>query len=290
MKRNALGLAAAAVLLSTSAAFAQQTNFQFMPAPVPYPSFEPNRNDFTAAGDYFKVSGGPAGSEFDIHGGGGHLLFRHAANEKIAVDGGFGVYGLSGDGPGFALPFIFGINLFNPVIEGKGKLTGAGFPVFLDLEAQLVNRPGGSVIVFGGPNMTLATFNMDTPYHGRSGSSNAPSTSFNTKSTVFLGGFQLGVQGGVRLGTFRVAPFYMSIFQSGNATFTFDDGYRSTDQLVTSDVVNIEAFVTQVFGFDVIYEPWNLSLGSVFQQAASTPNQEGYKTSMFTLAYHFRGK
>ena len=58
---------------------------------------------------------------------------------------------------------------------------------------------------------------------------------------------------------------------------------------MTTSVVNIEPFVTQVFGFDVIYEPWNLSLGSIFQQAGSTTNQEGYKTSKFTHAYHCRG-
>lgn len=290
-KSNAIKLIISAVaIFSASSLFAQQSNFQFMPAPIPYPSFEPGRNDTNVGADAFGLTGGQAPDDVSIHGGGAHLIFRHAATEALAIDGGFGAYGMSGDVPGFALPFIFGTNLWNPIIEGRGTLSGFGLPLFVDLECQVVNRPGGSLILFGGPNMTLASFNEDTPYHARTGSTNAAHTTFNTKSTVFLGGVQLGVQAGVRLGQFRLAPFAMAIFQSGNANFTFDDGYRGTDQLVQSSVVNIQPFGLQVFGFDVIYVPWNLSLGGVFQHANSTTDQNGYTSSLYSLSYHFRGK
>lgn len=290
-------LASAFVILSVSSVYAQQSNFQFMPAPVAYPYFEPGRTDINLGVDTFGVSGGPEGAteenKIDLSGAGAHFIARKAFSEKVAFSGGFGAYGMSGDVPGFALPVVDGAgNVYTAVLDGKGDLSGFGMPFFLNLEVQPINRPGGNLLLFAGPNLAFAYFNADTPYHGQRGGTSLARTNFRTTATAFLGGVQFGAQVGARLGSFRLAPFAMWLIQSGSASFTFDDGYSGninySEGLV--EVADIEPYVVQVFGFDVLYEPWSLSLGGVFQKTNDKELQEGYETTMFSLSYHFRKK
>lgn len=271
------------VLIVRAPASAGQSNFNILPTPVAYPYFEPGRTDF-------KITAAKAdltGNNIDLSGGGAYFIVRRAANEYIAVDGLIGGFGANGDVPGFALPFVFGTSLFTPVIEGKGKLTGFGVPMALDLEVQAIHRPGGSLLFFAGPNISFAGFTVDTPYHAVSGASKAASTQFDTKASVVIGGAQFGAQAGINLGPVTVSPFYMIITQAGSATFTFDDGYRGTDQVQTN-TFNIEPYIVNSYGFDVIYRPWNLSVGTLLQSAGSTTNQAGYKLKVIQLTWHFR--
>jgi len=288
MKRKTLKtvilVAAGCLLLKTPPLFSQQSNFTLMPAPIAHPFFEPQRTDFKVAVDYFSLSG----NDIEITGGGAHGIFRHAISEVIAIDGVLGLYGLSGETPGFALPFFFSTGFFTPVIEGKSDLSGIGLPMALNLEVQVVNKPGGSLILFGGPNIGFASLTLETPYHGESGATIAPSTTFTTDATVVIGGVQAGVQAGIRLGSFRLAPFFMGITQSGSASFTFDNGYRNTLSLQESGVVAIEPYFVTVTGVDIIYEPWNLSLGAMFQKTKTEASQQGFDITYFTLAWHFR--
>jgi hypothetical protein len=297
MKLNKACLLALGLIASSSPVFAQQSNFQFMPAPIAYPYFEPGRRDINLGVDTFGVSGGPEGAteleKIDLTGAGAHLILRGAINEKFALSGGFGAYGMSGDVPGFALPVVDGAgNIYTAIIDGKGDLSGFGMPFFANLELQPINKPGGNLLLFAGPNLAFAYFTADTPYHGQRGAVNLARTNFRTTATAFLGGVQFGAQVGLKLGSFRVAPFGMWLIQSGSASFTFDDGYTGnlnfSEGLV--ETADIEPFVIQVFGFDVVYEPWNLSLGGVFQKTNDKELQEGYETTMFSLSYHFRKK
>jgi len=282
----------AIIFFKTSPLSADQSNFSLLPVPLPYPYFEPGRTDFRIAAAKASLSG----NNIDLNGGGAYFMGRHAFNEYVAIDGLIGAFGANGDMPGFALPFIFQGIPFEPVYEGKGKLTGFGVPFALDLEVQLIHKPVGSLILFGGPNMSVASLTLDTPYHAFFPGAppfllpaTAESTNFETKSSVFMGGAQVGAQAGINIGPITVAPFYMVISQSGSATFTFDDGYRGTDQIQGTST-NIEPFVVTATGFDVIIRPWNLSIGTLIQDAGSTTNQEGYKVKVFQLTWHFRTK
>lgn len=263
---------------------AQQSNFLLMPAPIAYPHFEPGRKDLKVAGDYFTFSG----NEIDMKGGGTHGIFRYAANEIIAIDGIFGIYGVGGEVPGFALPFFFSSGFFTPIIDGKADVSGFGFPMAINLEIQAINRPAGSLILFGGPNLAFGSFTLRTPYHAVSGGTVAGRTTFETQASVVMGGVQGGVQAGIRLGNFRLVPFAMGMTMSGSASFTFDNGYKNTLSIEESGAVEIEPFFVSAYGADIIYEPWDLSLGAMFQNNQTEKNQLGYDISYFTLAWHFR--
>lgn len=280
-------IAVAGILwLSSTTVKAQQNNFQIAPPPIPYPYFEPGRMDYKLTGTYMSLSSDD--SEISIGGGGVNGMLRYALNEQMALNGTLGMFGLSGEMPGFALPFFYGGNLWSPVVEGKAKLTGFNMPMSGNLEFQAINTPGGSLIFFGGLNLSMAIFSIKTPYHARTGVTNAGSTKFSMNTTAMLAGIQFGMQGGVPMGNFNFVPFMMMNMQSGSASFTFKNGYRDTDNLVEDSVVDIEPFTMTSFGADIMYIPWNLSFGTLLQQATSKKDQEGYKTVLVQLSWHFR--
>jgi len=265
--------------LKTGSLRAQQANFQFAPAPIAYPYFEPGRADFKVGGGYGSISG----NNITISGGGAYGIARKALNEQFAVDGALGLFGVSGKTPGFALPFWYS-GLRIPIITGKATLTGVTFPLLGNLEFQAIHSPKGSLILFGGMNMSLSSLTLQTPYYV----SGWGHTQFTTNATASLVGFQFGIQAGIPLGNFNIVPFMMMITDSGSASFTFKTGYQNTTSIVTGGVVNIQPFTTTSTGMDIIYVPWNLSLGTLWQQAASNGSQNGFKTVLIQLSWHFR--
>ena len=190
--------------------------------------------------------------------------------------------------PGFALPFIFSNTLWSPIVEDKGSLTGFMMPLSGNLEAQLINNPNGNLLFFAGPNMALTMLTLATPYHARAGVTDADSTIFTMNTTVALFGVQFGAQAGIPVAKLKLAPFFMANMESGTASFTFNHGYSGVRSLVTSSVVDIEPFTTLSYGADIIIVPWNLSIGTLLQQAAANGEQQGFKTTLFTLSWHFR--
>lgn len=264
-------------------ASAQQVNFQFAPPPIPYPFFEPNRADFRLTGGYFTLTG----QGINLKGGGALASGRKAFNERIALDGQMGFIGVGGTVPGFSLPSLQGVLLWSPVNEGDGKLSGIALPMSMNVEFQPVRHPRGSLIVFAGPNLMIAPLTIRTPYHLVRGGTVAKSSTFETKATVVLGGIQAGVQGAIPLKKFQLTPYAMINSESGSATFNFDTGYN-TYIPVKDTVVNIEPFSFSTVGGDLLYTPWNLSFGTLFQAASGKKHQSSYKLVLYTLSWHFR--
>ncbi|MBI2068989.1 MAG: hypothetical protein HYT79_00160 [Elusimicrobia bacterium] len=286
-KRSILRISLMLSMIMVSAVLgrAQQSNFQIAPAPIAYPYFEPRRTDIKLTGVYFGIKA----TDISIKGGGINGNFRRSMNETAAFDAQLGLFGLGGELPGFALPFVYSNALWTPVIDGKASLSGVSFPLSFNLEIQALNRPGGSLLFFAGPNMALALLSMVTPYHAQSGVTNAAKTNFTAEMTTFLGGVQGGAQGSVRMGQVKVVPFFMTMTQSGSASFSFKHGYSGVRSLVTSSVVDIEPFTVNSFGADIIIIPWNLSIGTLIQQMSAEKDQQGVKTTIFQLSWHFRG-
>jgi len=274
-----------ALLLAAPAA-AQQTNYQFAPAPIPYPFFEPNRTDFKITGVYGTLSA----PEVSIKGGGGLINGRKALNENFALDAQLGLIGMSGEVPGFALPFYYSGNLWNPENLGKGELQAFSFPIAGNVEFQILRSRHGSVILFGGPNLVLTRVTIQTPYNARTGGTAAARTKFTTEATAVLGGIQMGMQAGIPLKAFQLVPYVMANYESGSASFAFKEGYKGVTSFVKSGVVDIEPFSFFTVGGDIVYSPWGISLGTLFQQASANKEQNGYKLVVTQLSWHFRGK
>ncbi|MFC1522891.1 hypothetical protein ACFL6Y_10830 [Elusimicrobiota bacterium] len=272
-------------VLGRSAALAQQVNLQVSPPPIAYPYFEPGRKDFKFTGTYFSLSA----NNFNAKGGGLNGIVRGAFNETLALDGQMGLMGMSGEMPGFALPFWYSNTLWTPIIDGKGDLSGIMFPMSANLEVQVANSPKGSFLMFGGPSMSFSKLSLSTPYHARAGATNASKTRFIMDYTMFLFGVQFGAQGSIPAGDkVKFAPFLMMTTQGGSSSFTFKHGYSGVRSLITGGVSDIEPFTTSSIGMDIIIVPWNLSLGTLIQQAAANKDQEGFKTTLIQLSWHFR--
>jgi hypothetical protein len=106
---------------------------------------------------------------------------------------------------------------------------------------------------------------------------------------MFLGGVQMGVQLGIPLGPLKLVPYYMSSTRSGTATMTFNSGYQGTTNIVGDTTVTVDPFTVTSQGADLIIVPWNLSVGAMLQQANPTKDQQGFKTTLIMMSWHFRG-
>ena len=274
------------ILAMAASAGAQQSNFQISPAPITYPYFEPRRFDAKVTGTYLSMKSDDG--SFSIGGGGANGALRYAISELFAVDGTLGIMVLSGKMPGFAMPFYYSGTFWTPHVTGKADLTGFSMPFSFNLEVQPVHTRGGSLILFGGPLLTFNYLSIATPYYATAGLTTAKRTLFTTDTTMLMGGVQFGAQGGINAGNFKFAPFIMMNTQSGAATETFDSGYSGTTSYVGNTTVTINPFTTTSMGMDIIYTPWNLSFGTLFQQMAAQGSNKGVSTTLLQLSWHFR--
>lgn len=291
---------AAAVLFAAAAGAQAQGNVSLSPAPVPYPYFMPGRFDAKVGGMF----GSMASEGFDMTMGGGYGYFRKAANETLAFDMGAALFGLSGTleqgSPPSSTPLACNTSRTICVpyfARSNGEATMTGFlgSFSANLEIQAAKDPRrGSLLLFAGPQMQFFTIDTLSPYSlivpppfGNAGQAYSGYT--NTSSfQAFMAGIQIGVQGGIRLGDFRLAPFFMLTTQSGSATITEDPGVSGASS--TSVTADIDAFTSTSFGVDAIYIPWGLSVGSMIQQAAASGSSDnGVKTSIIQLSWHFGG-
>lgn len=265
---------------------AQQGNFQISAAPIAYPFFEPRRKDIKVTGTYLAMES--KDGDISIAGGGASGVFRYAFSELFAMDASFGLTALTGEMPGFAMPFYYGGGYWNPVVTGKSDLYGLSVPMSFNLEVQALHSRAGSLIFFGGPTLTANSLTMETPYYAVSGVTTAARTLFTTTTKVIMGGAQFGVQGGINAGNFKFTPFFMMTSQSGTAMMTFESGYKGTSSFVGDTTSDIDPFTTSSMGMDIIYAPWNLSFGTVFQQIAAKKSADEMSTTLFQLSWHFR--
>lgn len=80
------------LIIQRNAKANQQSNFNIMPSPIPYPFFEPNRYDLKIDGSFVNITA----TDLTLSGGLADLKGRFAFLEYLAIDGEFGLAGFSG--------------------------------------------------------------------------------------------------------------------------------------------------------------------------------------------------
>lgn len=287
MKRLTLPTLLAALSLVPIPLHASQTNFQIEPAPIAYPFFEPGRLDISITGAGFDITA----PGITLGGGGAYGIFRYAFNEYLAGDAAIGLFGVGGTMPGIALPFYSYTyhSYYYPVSMSNANLTGVMFPMSFNIEVQALHAPAGSLIFFAGPSFAISALDAKTAYDACGyGCYDGADSSFDV--TTVLGGVQFGAQAGINLGDIvRLAPFFMVASLGGSATETYSTGiYNTTPYGFSGASENIPSFTTTSFGMDIIFVPINLSIGSLFQEAAANSSNGAVHTTLFYLTYHFR--
>lgn len=253
-----------------AAAQQQQNNFQFATPPIPYPYFEPDRTDLKITGSYL----GMEADAFELAAGGLKADVRKAINERFAFGGNLG---LTLGGGEMRLGGAFGAMDF----------TLGNFEVGGHLEYQFFNRPGGSLIAFGGLNLPVSVMGFSKVLTVTAGGVTRQITPDSITTVMY--GAPFGLQAGIRAGrSWRIAPFVSIVPYLGGVTTL---NYETAAPVAgTETEIDVEPFTSTSFGADVIYVPWDLSLGALFQQATSSGKNEDVETVQIQLSWHWRTK
>jgi len=278
-------------------------NFSISPPPIAYPYFTPGRKDGRIGAVYLDMKFENIG----ITGGGVDFIFRQASDRTFAFDieGGLSMM-FSND-----LPLS---PMYDPqvrddksstwgdydsvmVTADKADTTYYNIPLSLNLEVQAVNVPEFSLIVFAGPNVNLMwgstlglggyTTRTDTNMNGHFVTLVPSADSFEQKMSVIMFGLQGGLQGGIPLGPFKLAPFFTARGTSGGSmTMTTTSMYKNVDPPDPASY-DVPSSMATSLGMDIIFEPWGLSIGAVLQQIAANKQENNQKTMLITGGYHW---
>ncbi len=238
--------------------FAQQTNFQITSPPIPWYEFSKGQKDLKVNGTFLYLTGEiedpNAGGDVEVYGGGLSGFYRYAFKDQFAFDIGGLVLGAGGD------------------VGSRASMSMAIFSVPFDIEFQPVKTDRFAVILFGG-------FNFTWLYLG---------VVIDDGTTVDLWSSMRGPQGGlqvaVKTSDFVFTPFFMVTSLSGDAEIDITNSSGKT-MSVTS---GIPASTSLFYGIDLVYVPWDITLSSIIQQAMSSGDNQGYKTYVVMLSYHFQ--
>jgi hypothetical protein len=128
----------------------------------------------------------------------------------------------------------------------------------VDVELQLFRTDSFALILFAGVNKTWMTLDVE-----------------GVTVDADLFGPQFGAQLAIMFTDFVFTPFFMVQNLSGTAT-------------VNGKSYDVPSTTAKVYGFDIVYKPWNLTLSSVIQQATTTDSDRDYNTMIISASYDFR--
>ncbi len=260
MKRICFIITGLILTCSFTGAYAQQTSFQVTLPPIPWYEFSKGQKDLKVNGTFLYLSGEiespEAGGDVDIYGGGVSGFYRYAFRDKFAFDIGGFVVGAGGD------------------VGDNATMNMAMLSLPFDLEFQPVKTNRYSVILFGGFNFTWMHLGIDY---------DDGTDVYGVDIWSSMRGPQGGIQAAFKFTEFVFTPFFMITSLSGDADV--DLTANGSKMSVSS---GIPASTTYYYGIDIIYKPWDITLSSVLQQAMSSGDNQGYKTYVFTISYHFR--
>ncbi len=279
------------VILLNKDISAQESNFQIAPSPIAYPYFEDGRYDGTLGISFVKITT----EDMDLAGGMGDFKGRMAFSEFLAGDCDLGITGMGGSMPGLPpiMPIYPSSGFIPYFIEttGDATLTLLSFRMAIDIEIQPIQTDFGSLIIFGGPNITFSRFDASTPFNlivpppfSNAGEVFTGYTSTITVNST-LAGWQLGIQLDINLGSeVRLSPFFMYSSFSGTQDLTnTTDVSGSGSATLSSD---IPSSTSTSMGMDIIIG--DISIGTVLQQIQSTEESTQDKgVFMISVGYHF---
>lgn len=248
------------ICFSTIKSYAQQGNFQVSPPPVPWYEFNQGQKDLKVGATFLSLTGEVDDPEFGgdvkVYGGGGSAFYRYAFKDKFAIDAGGLVVGAGGD--------VGDLTTMEMMI--------ASIPV--DLEFQPINNERLSVILFAGFNFSWCSISIEYDAGEDWGKADLSTSMY---------GPQGGIQAALKVSDFVFTPFFMITRLSGDVSISAE-----SNEGEFSGSAGVPATTSYFYGIDIIYKPWNITLSSIIQQALSSGSNQGYKTYVFTISYHFQ--
>ena len=239
--------------------FASQSNIQLSPPPIPWFEFDKGDKDLKVGGTIIYLTGDSTegiNGDIDVYGGGVNAFYRYAFRDIFAIDFGATTVGAYG-------------NVGNDADMSMWVLS-----VPVDLELQAVRNDRFVLIFFGG-------FNFTWSYVGVDYDDGTDTAEFDIWTN--MRGPQGGVQLSFLLQDFVLTPFIMLQKLAGTASVDF---YQN-GSLVYSDDISISSPTATLYGIDIVYQPWNLTLSSLVQQVSSSSDNEGFTTYVFSINYCF---
>lgn len=243
--------------------FAIQTSYQISPPPIPWYEFQKGQKDLKISATGMNITGSidrpaeapEAGGDIDVWGGSGGGFYRYAFLDKFAIDAG-GTFLYAGGDVGDATTM---------------DMWMIYIPFGLEFMAMRTDKV--SIIIFGGMNFSWMNIGMDIDTSAVEGSLDL----FTSTR-----GPQVGIQAALKFTDFVFTPFLMATRLSGSADVDYKGGGESGS--ISS---GIPASTSVLYGIDIIYVPFDLSLSFIVQQGLSNGDNNGLKTHIFTLSYHF---
>lgn len=248
----------ASIIISTPT-IASQKNFQLSPPPIPWFEFDKGDKDLKVGGTVVYLSSENKegiNGDIDVYGGGVNAFYRYAFRDIFAVDFGGSTVAAYG-------------NVGNDADMSMWILS-----VPVDLEFQAVRNDRFVLIFFGGFNFTWSYVGVDYD----DGTDTAELDIWTN-----MRGPQGGVQLSFLLQDFVLTPFLMLQKLSGTASID----YYENDSHVYSDDSSISSPTATLYGIDIVYKPWDITLSSLVQQVSSSGNNEGFTTYVFSINYCF---
>ena len=258
-------------IISPIRLYAGANSFQIAPAPVPYPKYELGSKRTRVTVTYLGMEGSGlslVGGGFNI---GGRTVPEVPGNEEkpVAVDGMFGMYVLGGD--------YTSTSTSNIEMDMTLMVLNPQF----DVEYQFIKKDKYSLIGFAG---------FSLPFYYGSVSGNmyvlGTTTYISVSMTSLSYTIPFGVQGGIYPHKdWTLMPFFFINWTLGGSVSTTSrvTGTYASSSTSTSD--SMDSFMATSFGMDVVYEPWDLSLGSLLQSVDGGGEAGAIETTMFQLSW-----
>ena len=272
------------LLAAAAPSDAAELNFQFAPVPIVDPVFERGKWDLAV----WARSAATSGEDVDLDGGEGGATGRFGMSETFAFSLYVNLGIFHGALPGHADAFRVGSNSYTPVLDGRARAAVVEFNDGLSFEYQALKNARGGVILFGGPDLGLRKVTLDTPYHALlNGATPQRRAEFHAEAIRFTMGAHAGVQTGLNVSAFTLAPFYLLQLRAGGFTeFAEDAGYPEVTRSIGAGTVYVSPLTVHTVGADVIVRPWDVSLGAMLQQARAR-GRKAYDSKQLSLSWRF---
>ncbi len=254
--------------------FSGGDSFQISPAPIAHPSYQEGEKPvLKTTGTYISMEG--QGLELS---GIGFTMNSRTVGKSLERKGAFhtnlGLNVLSGNYQ-FASEETSSMNF---------DLTMLNFNFEVGLEYQIIKTEMFSLIGFGGFTFPMFFLFME-------GTTNDPVyTNISATGSGFLYGFPFGFQAGYSpTPNWTFAPFAVFNWMLGGTTsftMTIDTisagGAYSTESESSS---NVDGYFAPSYGMDIIYEPYNISLGMLLQKIDSGGEAGGIETQTYQVSW-----
>ncbi len=210
--------------------------FTIAPPPVGYPVFEPGQTIHSVRGTYLGISNDDKDYDWRFDGVIGSYARQSTYSPVFTYNRSTAAGVLVGDVPGADVTMVPIVADFTPILR----------PYY---------NENLDVLAFGmlGTNATISIMEFDD---------------FDLQSQMLQvlivpGG---GLQANIGVGDFVVSPFGVYRYSVGGYMVEYSGDFYEQNDYLESDSDSIDGYGSLIFGFDLLYKPYNISLSSFVQQ------------------------